>query len=262
MKTLKFAIAIIICITSLSSCILFRRAMEKEQQLLSNGRQTEPTPTFVMKRDSTLIPYDGLKTKSPLFGKAKFILDKELTILAKDVLAYQTEDAYYTNIPLTSWSPRINLAAISKYRGIAYENRTTTTTSATGNTSTSSSARPVITYFIQKQNGSIMRYTHKNLYSMIQDNESSLAIMDDFYVVKKKYSKIGTINNLVCLSGFILASIGSKPNSSNAVGGVGTGMILGSIVSGFINRPKKRRNNKKIELTYEDYNNSMKSIIK
>jgi hypothetical protein len=212
-----------------SSCGMMRSAQEKRAEELGKGLG-KSLGTFVMKNNSTLVPYDGLKIKPPFIGKTKFILDGGNEIMARDIQSYQTDMAYYTCTSACGWTPRINLAPISKYQGYRLVSEYQSGINGQPGRSTT---RRVQVNFIQKENGPLQNYTPKSLYNMVTDYAPGVELLDGYFKKKQQLSGIGWINTGAFIAGFIMG--GTYKTDSNispvfgAVQYAGVGLMTGSI---------------------------------
>jgi hypothetical protein len=248
-------ITLIFIAFAFGSCGLMRRANEKYIEESAAGLD-KSKGTFVMMRDSTIVPYDAMKIKSPLFGKSKFILDGGNEILLSAALAYQTEFTYTTTTSLCGWTTRrIELAPISKYQG----SYTTQEYQAGSGTGASSGGRwKTVTrnkLYIQKGNNSLIEYTPKNLFTLVSDYAPSIELIDEYNKQKKHLRAVGWANTgLAFVSLVMIGSYNETSNIKKIVPLIGFGGLVGTITYGFINRKKKSRNYAKVDEAYEEYN--------
>jgi hypothetical protein len=240
----------------MSSCSVFRKAREKYEEESALGLDKN-YKSFVLKKDSSIVEYDALKVKRPLFGKEKFILDGNTEILAKEVIAYQNGSTYYTYTSLCGWSTRrINLAPISKYQG-TYTTTTTERNTTTGFSRTSTNVH--YQNYIQKNNGSLLNYTAKNLSPMVENCAASVDLLNEYNETNKKLKRIGRINTFVGLASMVMMLSGDQSSSKvGVVPAIGLGGFLGSVTYGFINRRKKSKTFSYVEEAYDEYNAYMK----
>ena len=87
----------------------------------------------------------------------------------KDLSNFQKQDGYYTSFPIPNhfddWFPRIHKGKIEAYMF----------------TSPATSSMSVSSAYLRKNLGELIDYTTKNLYNLISDNKSALAVFNSIY---------------------------------------------------------------------------------
>jgi hypothetical protein len=185
---------IILCLLILNSCTI-----SKTIDLNKNNSETtnqvysgldKKDKFFILKRDSTRVLYDGLKIKNPLFSNLKFVINGDSSINAKDILAYQTENNYYTFTRKCGWTTkRTNLGKISTYLG-EYEAKDWNPQKDPITGMRSNKTRMVYQAYLQKENGPLIESTADNLYDMIKKHKPSAELMDTYFENQSRIGKL------------------------------------------------------------------------
>ena len=212
--------------------------------------------SFVQTKDGTITEADEVKLRSPFIGKSTIQLDGETKIPVKDVLAYQNNTAYYRNIG-GQFGPRINKGLINMYQ--TTEMYTEFTTSPSGRSTTRTRLRYV--YWLQKgDNAETVTFSPDVTEMYLKDYAPAMEYMDVFRQTEKKAKTWSIINTASVFGGLALAgTLGSKNTSaSNAIGIGGAGLFFGGLINGFVNKVRKGKNYKNLQLAIDEYNYQVK----
>jgi hypothetical protein len=210
--------------------------------------------SFVQTNDGTITEADEVKLRSPLIGKSTIQLDGETKIPVKEVMAYQNNTAYYRNIN-GQFAPRIQKGLINMYQ--TTQMYTEFSTSPSGR----STARTRVRYYywLQKgDNAETVSFTPDATEQYVKDYAPAMEFMDRYRQTQKKVKTWSLINTGAVIGGLFLATQGVKNDQVNAAGYAGTSMFLGGIVNGFVNKIRKAKNYKNLQLAIDEYNYQVK----
>lgn len=208
--------------------------------------------SFVQTKDGTITEASEVKLRSPFIGKSTIELDNNVRIPVKDVMAYQNNNAYYRNIN-GQFAPRITKGLINMY--MTTQTYTEFETSPTGRGSTRTRTRYY--YWLQKgDNAETVSFSPEATSKYVSDYAPAMEYMNAFGQTQKKVKTWSIINTSAVFGGLILAgTLGSQNTAtSKAVGAGGAGIFLGGIVNGFVNKVRKAKNYKNLQLAIDEYN--------
>lgn len=242
-------------IASLSIFLVSCAGMKRMQEDVSNSREKDKK-AFVEKKDGQIIEGDEMKLRSPLFGKSTIEIDGSgEKIPVREIAAYQNNYAYYHTTP-SGFAPRFKKGLISMYVGTAtYTEYQAPSTMNGGFGGTRTRTRYV--YYVQKgENGAVEAFSPKIVESYVSDYAPAMEFMNEFNQTQKKASRWSIINTTAVVGGLLLAGAAGldKNNNATAVGYGGLGLFLGGIVNGFVNKVRKGKNYKNLELAIDAYN--------
>lgn len=212
--------------------------------------------SFVQTNDGTITEADEVKLRSPLIGKSTIQLDGDTKIPVKEVLAYQNNTAYYRNIN-GQFAPRIQKGLINMY--LTTQTYTEFSTSPSGRSTTRTRTRYY--YWLQKgDNAETVSFTPDATEQYVKDYAPSMEYMDTYRQTQKKVKTWSIINTASVFGGLVLAgTLGANNTSaSKAVGVGGVGLFLGGIVNGFVNKFRRAKNYKNLQLAIDEYNHQVK----
>lgn len=241
-------------IASLSIFLVSCAGMKRMQEDISNSKDKD-RKAFVEKKDGQVIEASEARLRSPLFGKSTIELDGAEKIPLKEVAAYQNGYAYYHMTP-SGFAPRFKKGLINMYVGAeSYMEYEAPSMSNSGFGGTKSRTRYV--YYIQKgKTGTIESFRPGVVESYVSDYAPAMDFMNDYNQTQKKVSRWSIINTTATLGGLILAGAAGvdKNNNATAAGYAGVGLFLGGLVNGFVNKVRKGKNYKNLELAIDAYN--------
>lgn len=256
MKTCKSTVSSLIAIAScffLFSCA----GMRKMQEDIANSREKDKK-AFVEKKDGEIVEANEAKLRSPLFGKSTIELDGDVKIPLKEVAAYQNNSAYYHTTP-SGFAPRIKKGLVNVYLASetysSYETTYMGTGAGMGQNQWRTHHRYV--YYLQKGMGApIASYTPDNVENYVNDYAPALDFMNDYRQTNQKVKTWSLINTAAVVGGLVLAGAAGVDNNNNvtAAGYAGTGLFLGGLVNGFVNKIRRAKNYKNLELAIDTYN--------
>ena len=210
--------------------------------------------SFVQTKDGTITEADEVKLRSPLIGKSTIQLDGETKIPVKEVLAYQNNTAYYRNIS-GQFAPRIQKGLINMYQ--TTQMYTEFSTSPTGRSTTRTRVRYY--YWLQKgDNAETVSFTPDVTEQYVRDYAPAMDYMDVYRQTQKKVKTWSWINTGAVIGGLFLATQGVNGDQVNAAGYGGASLFLGGIVNGFVNKIRKAKNYKNLQLAIDVYNGQVK----
>lgn len=229
----------------LVSCIGVSRFSESTYAARDKDRKA-----FVQTKDGTITEADEVKLRSPLLGKSTLQLDGDVRIPVKDVLAYQNNTAYYRSIN-GQFAPRITKGLINVY--MTQQSYTEFSTAPSGRSTTSTRTRYY--YWLQKGDDAQTALFSPDLTEeYVKDYTPAMDYIDVFRQTQKKARTWSWINTGAVIGGIFLATQGVKNDQVNAAGYAGTSMFLGGLLNGFVNKFRKAKNYKNLQLAIDEYN--------
>lgn len=239
----------------LISCSLFSCAsLQKFREDTYNARDKEHK-AFVEKKDGEVVQANEARLRAPLFGKSSIELDNNEKIPLKEVAAYQNAQAYYRLTP-SGFAPRIKKGLINMYLTTesyqVYE-APSTSSGATGRWSN----RTRYVYYIQKGDQSeVFKFTPKLTEQMVQDYAPAMEFIDVYHQTQKQVRTWSWINTAAVVGGLVLAGATGVDHNGNvtATGYGGLGLAVGGGVNGLVNKIRRVKNVKNLELAIDTYN--------
>ena len=237
---------LVLCVL-LFSC----KSMRKFQEDTYNARDKDKQ-SFVKTIDGKVIEANEAVLRAPLFGKATIELDKETRIPVKDVVAYQNRSAYFHRIG-GQFAPRIKHGPINMFH--TTETYQEYQGPSMGNSRGGWRTRTRTIYYLQKgDEGAIKTFSPDVTREFVSDYAPAMEYMDLYDHTQKKVKTWSLINTSAVIAGFVLAATGVKNDQVNAAGYAGTGLVLGGLVNGFVNKVRRAKNVKNLELAIDTYN--------
>lgn len=233
-----------------SSCI----QMHSIQGDMRQARDKEKG-NFVQTKDGAILTGDEIKRRFPLFKRQYVEMDNGARVQMRDVEILQDDRAYYRRVN-SELIPRIDKGNINTYLTFrttqSYNGPSGMGGSPGGSWNTQS--RPV--YFIQKSDsGAIMLMEPKRLNEMVADYQPALDFMNEYFETKHKARIWSVVNTAAFLGGIALAATSIREDGSiKPIGFVGVGLTLGGLGNGFVNKFRKARNGRNMELAIDEYN--------
>lgn len=240
---------IIFCAALLfSSCA----AVHKMHEDMANGRDKE-RKAFVEKTNGEVVEASEARLRVPLFGKSSIQLDGDVKIPLKEVVAYQNDEAYYRTTP-HGFAPRIKKGLVNVY--LASYTYNTYETSPKGVGLTRTNIRHV--YYLQKGPGAgLVLLSPETVQTYVSDYAPALEHVETYNQTQRKVKTWSVINTAAVFGGLIVAGtagMNNETNSVNALGYGGAGLFLGGLVNGFVNKIRRAKNAKNLELAVDVYN--------
>jgi hypothetical protein len=238
----------------LSVCVFFASCVSTNR--FSNdtyNARDKDRKSFVQTKDGNITEASEVKLRSPFIGKSTIELDNEVKIPVKEVLAYQNNTAYYRNIN-GQFAPRITKGLINMY--MTTQTYTEFQTSPTGRGS-GTRTRTRYNYWLQKGDQSeAVSFSPDVTRQYVSDYAPAMEFMDLYDHTQKKVKTWSIINTTAVFGGLILAgTLGAQNNdASKAIGATGAGLFFGGIINGFVNKVRKGKNYKNLELAVAEYN--------
>lgn len=241
-------------IASLCLFLLSCAGAKRMQEDMLNSREKD-RKAFVEKKDGQVIEASEAKLRSPLFGKSTIELDGAEKIPLKEVAAYQNDYAYYHITP-SGFAPRVKKGLINTYVGRdTYTEYETPSMANSGFGGLKTKTRYV--YYLQKGNrGTIESLQPAVVESYVADYAPAMEFMNDYNQTQKKVSRWAIINTAATLGGLVLAGAAGLDKNDNvtAAGYGGLGLFVGGVVNGFVNKIRRGKNYKNLELAIDTYN--------
>lgn len=213
--------------------------------------------SFVQTKEGRIIEADEARLRTPLFKMSSIELDRNTRIPVNEIEAYQDNTAYYRRIE-GRFAPRIKKGPINMYRSTeAYTETNMASGPQFGMTRTR--YRPV--YHLQKgDNAGTVRFGPDVIRGYVQDYAPAMEFMHLYDENRRKSKTWSYINTAVTLGGLgllLAKGIDSKNEEVTTAGYAGAGLFVGGIVSGFVNKFRKARNYKNLELAIDGYNSQV-----
>jgi hypothetical protein len=228
------------------------RAARKFQDDRYNARETDKK-VFVEKKDGTIIEAQEARLRSPLFGKNTIELDGQEKIPMKEVIAYQSTEAYF-HLVHGQYAPRVKKGLLNMYVvTTTYQEYDAPSNYSRGGFRT----RTRNDYYLQKQNSaSFDLVTPGVVREAVRDYAPAMEYMNTYDATQKQVRMWSWINTAAVIGGLVLVGNGvdSKTNTVKPQAYVGTGLFLGGLGMGIWNKIRRGRNYKNIELAIDEYN--------
>jgi hypothetical protein len=239
---------IMICILStLFSCKSVQQLQEDRQNAREKDRKA-----FVQKTDGEIVEANEARLRQPLFGKSTIELDQDQRIPLRDIRAYQNNEAYYLRTPL-GFSPRIKKGLINVY--LATEMYTSYEPSSGYGRPGGTRTHTRYVYYLQKGNDAeVERMEPKVVERYVQDYAPAMEYINMYFQTQKKVKTWSIINTAAVFGGLVLATQGVTGKNVNAAGYGGVGLFVGGLVNGFVNKIRRVKNVRNLELAVDEYN--------
>jgi hypothetical protein len=238
----------------LTSLFLFSCVGMKKFQEDTYASRDKDKQSFVQTTDGKVLEANEAVLRSPLFGKSTIQLDGETKIPVKEVEAYQDKAAYYKRIN-GQFAPRFKKGLINMYRGTESYTEFESPSSFNGGRSTMRTKNRAV-YYIQKgADGAVNRFDPQLVKEYVQDYAPAMEYINVYEQTQKKARMWSWINTTAVLGGIFLATQGIDNNNQvTPVGYASVGLFFGGFINGFVNKVRKGRNGKNLELAIDAYN--------
>jgi hypothetical protein len=235
----------------LTSCIGVRNFRHDSYQAREKDQKA-----FVQTVDGQIIEASEAVMKAPLFGKATIQLDRETKIPVKEVMAYQNNTAYYRRLD-GQFVPRIKKGPVNMYmKTETYQEYNGA--SGMNNMGGGWRTRTRVVYLLQKgSDAPLVRFTPEVTKEYVKDFAPAMEFVDVYESNVKKYRTWSYINTAATLGGLGLMVAGARSTTEDKVppaGYAGLGLFTGGIINGFVNKVRKGKNIKNLELAIDTYN--------
>ena len=250
---------------SLIGIVLFTScgAPRKLQQDIRNSRDKE-RGTFVQTEDGTVLEGESLKVKYPFFKKAYVEINQSEKVKLRDVVVLQNDEGYYRKIN-GQLSPRIKKGGINTYLTFKTVTEYEAPSTSNGNMARHRT-RVVEVYYLQKtDSGIVKQMTPAVVNEFVSDYEPAKEFMDEYYRTQRKARTWSWINTGAVVGGLALmvtsGTSGGEDGQDNvdAQAYVGLGLFMGGLINGVVNKFRKGRNYKNLELAIDEYNRGYNS---
>jgi hypothetical protein len=237
--------------STLFSCVGTRKFQEDTYMARDKDKKA-----FVETVDGTITEANEPVVRTPFLGKSTIELDKNTKIPVKEVAAYQNNKAYYRKIQ-GQFAPRIKKGLINMY--MTTESYTEYQAPTMGNNGGFKTRHRTI-YYLQKggDQTAMNRFTPQLTREYVQDYAPAMEFMNVYDNTARK-AKIWSIVNTAAVAGGVLLMLTGGTNNEdgtkvNAAAYTGAGLFFGGLVSGVVNKVRKGRNTKNLELAIDEYN--------
>ena len=221
---------------------------------IRNSRDKE-RGTFVQTEDGTVLEGESLKVKYPFFKKAYVEINKSERVKLRDVVVLQNDEGYYRKIN-GQLAPRIKKGGINTY----LTTRTVTeyeAPSTSNGTMGRHRSRVVEVYYLQKtDSGAVKQMTPAVVNEFVSDYEPAKEFMDEYYRTQRKVRTWSWINTGAVVGGVALMVTSSEDENGDLApqAYAGFGLFMGGLINGVVNKFRKGRNYKNLELAIDEYN--------
>jgi hypothetical protein len=245
----------LIGVVLLSSC----GGPRKLQSDIRNSRDKD-RGTFVQTEDGTVLEGESLKVKYPFFKKAYVEINKSEKVKLRDVVVLQNEEGYYRKIN-GQLAPRIKKGGINTYLTTKTVTEYEAPSTSNGNMGRHRS-RVVEIYYLQKtDSGVVKQMTPAVVNEFVSDYEPAKEFMDEYYRTQRKVRTWSWINTGAVVGGAVLMVTSGgdggddgQNDDLDAQAYVGFGLFMGGLINGVVNKFRKGRNYKNLELAIDEYN--------
>lgn len=242
----KSSLLLLILSVLIVSCGPSKFAMQ-----VSDAREKDKK-AFVETTDGKITEANEAKLKSPLFGKSTIELDGEVKIPTKEVIAYQNSTGYYRRVA-GQFAPRFKKGLINMYSVTEHS----TYWEHDPKFGSRARNRTRIIYYMQKGDQSpVELFTPDRTKEYVKDYAPAMEFVYVYDLTQKKVKMWSWINTTAVFGGLILAGV-SAPTSTSKVsagGYAGGALFLGGIINGFVNKSRRAKNAKNLELAIDEYN--------
>lgn len=210
---------------------------------------------FIQTLDGTVTEADEVKLRSPFIGKSTLQLDNDVKIPVKEVLAYQNNEAYYRKIN-GQFAPRITKGLINMY--MTSQTYTDFNTSPTGRSGTRT--RTQYYYWLQKgDNAETVSFSPEVTEQYVRDYAPAMEYVDVFRQTQRKVKTWSLVNTTAVIGGLFLATQGvNNEQKATAAGYASLPLFFGGLVNGFVNKIRKGKNYRNLQLAIDEYNGQVK----
>ena len=237
---------LLLCIV-LSSCGFVRQT--REDLYASRDKERK---NFVQTKDGQVYEVNEVVFRNPLFGKSTVEISPGNRIDTREVEAYQNSAAYYRRYD-GQFMPRIKKGLINMYVGKEYyQDYEAPRAGQAGRSRT----RTRTIYYLQKGDQSpLVVYSPATLKEYVKDYPPAMAYIMDYEQARKKVRMWSWINTSAVIGGGVIAATGGvKDDKLTAAGYAGVGLLVGGFGSGVVNKIRKLKTGKHLELALEEYN--------
>lgn len=250
-SSLKY-LAVVFLLVFLYSCSINRRF--SENVIASKDKERG---NFIETVEGEIIEGEDLNIRYPFFKKPFVEINSEVVKL-KDVLVIQNNYGYYRKIN-GQLAPRVKKGLLNMYMTTEtyQEFQTSSVPGSTGRWRT----RTRYVYWIQKgdKNG-VELFSAAVLRKYVSDYRPALDYMDEYDRKMKTVRTWSWINTAAVVGGLVLAgSSGIDENDDVTVAGyAGLGLFVGGLANGVVNKIKRVKTHKNLELAFDEYNRQVR----
>lgn len=180
-------------------------------------------------------------------------IDKDTRINAKDILAYQNSNAYYRRVE-GQFAPRIKKGLINMYVTTETYQEFQSSSAPGGGARWRTRTRNI--YHLQKGEGFVVRFEPKILEEYVKDYPPAMEYIEEYKKQMKKIRTWSWINTGAVVGGIAMAAAAGIDQNDNLTpaGYAGVGLFVGGIVSGFVNKFRRIKPHRNLELALDEYN--------
>ena len=210
---------------------------------------------FVEKENGEIIEASDAKVRSPLFGKATIELNGE-KIPLKEVIAYQDQSAYYRRIN-GQFAPRIKKGLINMFSVAVNYTEWEQPGRANGGMGGMRNRTKII-YYLQKGDAApAFRFTPDLTRDYVKDYAPAMEYINLYDQTQKKVKMWSWINTGAVLAGGIIAATAGGNSGGTVREGqlfTGVGLVTAGLINGFVNKARRAKNVKNLEIAIDTYN--------
>ena len=244
----------LIGIVLLTSCGGQRRL----QADIRNSRDKD-RGNFIQTKDGEILEGESLKVKYPFFKKAYVEINKSEQVKLRDVEVLQNEEGYYRKIN-GQLAPRIKKGGINTYLTFKTVTEYEAPSTSNGNMARHRT-RVVEIYYLQKtDSGVVKQMTPAVVNEFVSDYQPAKDFMDEYYRTQRKVRTWGWINTAAVVGGAVLMVTSGGDGGDDGQDElepqayVGFGLFMGGLINGVVNKFRKGRNFRNLELAIDEYN--------
>jgi hypothetical protein len=241
--------AFLLLLVVFSSCAASKRFREDV-----NASRDKERGNFIETFDGEVIEGDNLNVRYPFFKKPFVEINKQEVVKLKDVKVLQNNAGYYRNVN-GQLAPRVKKGLLNMY--MTTETYQEYQAPSGANTTGRWKTRVRYVYWIQKgAEGGITRFTPDALRGMISDYEPAMEYMNEYDRQMKKVRTWSWINTGAVIGGLVLAGAAGTDENNNvtAAGYAGAGLFAGGLIYGIVNKVRRVKAYKNVELAFDEYN--------
>lgn len=212
---------------------------------------------FVQTNDGTIYEVNEVVFRNPLFGKSTVEIDKNTKINAKDILAYQNSTGYYRRVE-GMLAPRIKKGLINMYLTTQTYQEFESSASHGGGGHWRTRTR----YFYHLQKGDdapVVRFDPNVLEEYVKDYPAAMEYIEAYKMQMKKVRTWSWVNTGAVVGGIVMVGTAGLDNNNNVTpaGYAGVGLFVGGLVSGVVNKFRRIKPYKNLELAIDEYNSQI-----
>jgi hypothetical protein len=247
-KNYSSSLLLLLCIV-LASCGAIRQT--REDLYASRDKERK---NFVQTKDGQVYEVNEVVFRNPLFGKSTVEISPGNRIDTKEVVAYQNSAAYYRRHG-GQFLPRIKKGLINMYVGREYY-QDYNAPRVGHNESGGWRTKTRTIYYLQKGDESgLVQNSPEVLKDFVKDYPPAMVHITDYEQARKKVRMWSWINTSAVIGGGVIAATGGvKDDKLTPAGYAGVGLFVGGFGSGIVNKFRRLKISRHLDLALEEYN--------